>query len=43
MKKTETTYSSKEIQDKIDSIVNKQIPDIEERIKKYERKVIIKR
>ena len=36
MKKTETTYSSKEIQDKIDSIVNKQIPDIEERIKKYE-------
>ena len=36
MKKTETTYSSKEIQYKIDSIVNKQIPDIEERIKKYE-------
>lgn len=35
MKKTETTYSSKEIQDKIDSIVNKQIPDTEERIKKY--------
>lgn len=28
--------TSKEIQDKIDSIVNKQIPDIEERIKKYE-------